>query len=183
MRGKVRIFGTLALIVVVCLGAYVAWIWSKQPRMLPYESPTANVAPADTDWPQYGNTPGGVRFAALDQINRSNVDRLKLVWSYQTGELAGVLGGKEPFNPWEATPILVSGTLIGCSPVGRVFALDPATGKPRWTFDPKVRVSELGHAYVKCRGLSSFEDSTRASGEACRIRVIYGTEDFASDRP
>jgi quinoprotein glucose dehydrogenase len=166
-----------ALLTVLAL-SLLGWMWWAEPRMMPYHSRSADRLPADSSWPQYGNSPGGLRFSPLDQINRSNVDRLRVAWMYETGELAAVKSGKEPFNPWEATPILIGGTLIGCSPAGRVFALDPATGKPRWTFDPKVTLSEPGHAFVKCRGLSSFEDARTSSEQLCHIRVIYGTEDL-----
>lgn len=172
-RGRKLISG-IAMIAV----AWFVWNWINTPSVRPYESATAKTPPTDTSWPQYGNTAGGVRYSVLDQINRSNVGRLKLAWSYQTGELAAIEKGTEPFNPWEATPILVSGNLVACSPVGRVFALDPATGKEKWTFDPRVKLSTAGHSFVKCRGLSSFEDFSLPEGTLCRARLIYGTGDL-----
>ncbi|EGH19383.1 quinate dehydrogenase, partial [Pseudomonas savastanoi pv. glycinea str. race 4] len=33
------------------------------------------------DWAHWGNTPAGNRFAALDQINKSNVDKLQVAWT------------------------------------------------------------------------------------------------------
>ncbi|MGC1332804.1 MAG: membrane-bound PQQ-dependent dehydrogenase, glucose/quinate/shikimate family, partial [Pseudomonas sp.] len=40
------------------------------------------------DWKHYGNDEGGSRFAALDQINRSNVSKLTPAWTYHTGDVA-----------------------------------------------------------------------------------------------
>ncbi|WP_457848509.1 hypothetical protein, partial [Staphylococcus aureus] len=37
------------------------------------------------DWAAWGNTPAGTRFAALDQINKGNVGKLKLAWTFRTG--------------------------------------------------------------------------------------------------
>ncbi|MFC3217100.1 hypothetical protein [Comamonas sp. JC664] len=42
---------------------------------------------AAADWAHYGSTPGGTRFAALDQITRSNVKDLQEAWRYQTGDV------------------------------------------------------------------------------------------------
>jgi quinoprotein glucose dehydrogenase len=174
-----RTFKRLAIVaLVIVAGLYGAWKWHTTPRMRPYSSATALERPADSTWPQYGNDPGGTRYSPLDQVNRSNVNRLELAWTYQTGELADVRSGKDPFNPWEATPILVEDTLIGCSPAGRLFALDPATGHRKWTFDPGVKLSEIGHAFVKCRGVSSFEDPVADPGAVCKTRIVYGTGDL-----
>ena len=39
----------------------------------------------DSEWPAYGNDPGGMRYAAAAQINRGNVANLKVAWTYRTG--------------------------------------------------------------------------------------------------
>jgi quinoprotein glucose dehydrogenase len=143
---------------------------------LPY--PNAEAHPADTVWPQYGGTFAAQRYSTLDQINRGNVGRLHVAWTYHTGDLARMQKGEEPFNPLEATPILAAGSLVGCTPAGRVFALDPATGQERWTFDPKSALSPIGHSFVKCRGVSSFDDAMLATDAPCRIRILWGTGDL-----
>ena len=79
--------------------------------------------------------------------------------------------GEQPFNPWQATPLLVNRTLISCTPTGRVLALDPVTGEERWTFDPQVEFSSFGHTFVKCRGVSSFEDGHGFDGALARSRL------------
>jgi glucose dehydrogenase len=42
-------------------------------------------APAASDWGYYGGDAFGQRFSSLDQINRGNVARLTVAWSYHTG--------------------------------------------------------------------------------------------------
>ena len=54
------------------------------------------------------------------------MSRLRLAWVFRTGEL---LDGRGRF---EATPILVDGTLYLSTPLARVLALDPASGAQRW---------------------------------------------------
>jgi quinoprotein glucose dehydrogenase len=168
------------LIVGVVLAAmFVLWlVFHTGYPSLPYDSPTAGSAAPDTGWPQYGNSVGGSHYSDLDQVNRSNVGKLKLAWTFQAGELAKIKSGEQPFNPWEATPILVGDRLVACTPNGRVFALDPATGKQQWQVDPQAKLSAIGDAFVKCRGVSSYEDASLPAGAQCRTRVIWGTGDL-----
>jgi quinoprotein glucose dehydrogenase len=85
---------------------------------------------ADRDWPAYGGGPAGTRYSPLGQINRSNVSRLHVAWSYDTHE--------SPGDP-QTQPILVDGILYGVTPTHKAIALDGATGKLRWTFDSGIR--------------------------------------------
>jgi len=84
---------------------------------------------ADHDWPAYGGGPADIRYSDLKQINRSNVKQLAVAWTYDTADGAG--------DP-QTQPILVKGVLYGLTPRHKAFALDGATGKLRWTFDPGV---------------------------------------------
>ena len=83
------------------------------------------------DWPRVGNDPGCMRYSALDQINRANVKRLKPAWTYHTGELKGRTG-----KTIECTPIVVGGVMYVTTGYLRVVAIDAATGKELWQFDP-----------------------------------------------
>jgi quinoprotein glucose dehydrogenase len=73
------------------------------------------------DWPNYGNDAGGTRYSPLAQIDRGNVGRLRVAWTYRTGEIAGT----SSHIAFEATPIVVDGTLYLSTPFGRVIALEP----------------------------------------------------------
>ena len=74
-----RTLSRIALLVLIVVAViYGAWRWHETPRMLPYASATANEPPPDSAWPQYGNDSGGTRYSQLDQVNRSNVNRLEL---------------------------------------------------------------------------------------------------------
>ncbi len=86
-------------------------------------------------WPFYGGDQGGSKYSSLTQINRTNVNRLKLAWEWQTGDKPLEKWGTRP-GLFEATPILVENTLYLPTPYNRVAALDPATGKERWAYDP-----------------------------------------------
>jgi len=133
--------------------------------------PAAPVGAAD-DWPFYGGDAGGMRWSALDQIDRSNVARLAQAWSIRTGDL-----DVEPPPPahmaFQATPILVDDLLVLPTPLGRVLALDPETGAERWRFDATARTREVPE--FTARGVAGWTDAQAPAGAACRRRIFATT--------
>src|SRR5215471_16813315 len=128
------------------------------------------------DWPCYGGDPGGTRYSNLAQINRTNVAKLKIAWIYHTGDVSDAT--KYPRkSAFECTPILVDGTLYLTTAFNRVVALDPASGRERWSFDPKI---DLGVKYsegLMNRGVSSWFDSRVKPGDRYRRRIFLATID------
>ena len=129
---------------------------------------------ADSTWTAYGG-PGGTRYSSLKQITRENVTRLKPVWTYHTAALQPEteLNQKAAF---EATPILIDGTLYLTTPFNRVIALDPATGAEHWTYDPKVDRSH-DFSEVSSRGVAAWSDTKASPGAPCQLRIFEGTID------
>lgn len=145
---------------------------------------------SDLEWPAYGRDGGGERYSPLNQINRDNVRNLRVAWSYRTGaaDLKGRSAGKAAF---EATPILVDGTLYFSTPSDRVIALDPSTGREKWSYDPGIDLNQQ-FSEVTSRGVSSWVDRTTgkrriyvATIDARLIALEAGTgalcKDFAQD--
>src|SRR5258707_4354713 len=112
---------------------------------------------SDVDWPAYGRDAGGTRYSPLKQIDRKNVAQLKPAWEYHTGALSPVTDLNKS-AAFEATPILVDGKLYLSTPFDQVIALDPATGKELWVFDPKVDRAQ-SYSEVTSRGVSSWADA------------------------
>src|SRR4029453_14581415 len=92
----------------------------------------------------------------------------------------------------QATAILFEDTLYLCSPFNRVIALEPGTGKPRWTFDPKVDIRKnnatrkTDGAPLRCRGVAAWADGRATTGTACAKRIFEGVIDgrlIALDAP
>ncbi|MFV0334322.1 MAG: membrane-bound PQQ-dependent dehydrogenase, glucose/quinate/shikimate family [Tropicimonas sp.] len=127
-------------------------------------APTAEMA---GNWLSYGRTGEGTRYAPLDQITRENVGQLEKVWEVRTGDIADESLGKEDQN----TPIFAAGRLFHCSPGSRVTAIDPATGKMAWQFDPKAQAPY----WQRCRSLGFVP----AGGEddECGDRIVVATVD------
>src|SRR5579864_8114641 len=80
------------------------------------------------DWPIYGGTPENNHFSSLSQINRKNVKRLRVAWTYDTRESGGL----------QTSPLEIDGVLYGLSPSQKVFALNAATGQLLWRFDSGI---------------------------------------------
>jgi quinoprotein glucose dehydrogenase len=99
---------------------------------------------ANRDWAVYGGNPENTHYSTLAQINRENVKRLQVAWTYDTGEPGGL----------ESSPLVVDGVFFGITPTQKIFALDAATGKRRWEFDSGVRGTQAnrGLAYWSSGG-------------------------------
>ena len=107
------------------------------------------------DWPTYGHDPGGQRFSPLTAINRTNVKSLKIAWTFRTGDAYALLNMSKP-TQFEATPLYVDQTLFIGTPLGRILALEPTTGKGRWAYDPHIDKNK-GHGDFANRGVSTWK--------------------------
>ncbi|MEZ2576691.1 glucose/quinate/shikimate family membrane-bound PQQ-dependent dehydrogenase [Buttiauxella ferragutiae] len=138
----------------------------------------ASSAIPDADWPAYGRNQEGQRYSPLKQINDKNVGQLKEAWTFQTGDV------KRPTDPGEitneVTPIKVRDTLYLCTAHQQLFALDAATGKQKWKFDPRLDTNP-SFQHVTCRGVSYHEATAdNASADAvsdCPRRIILPVND------
>jgi quinoprotein glucose dehydrogenase len=81
------------------------------------------------NWSTYGGSPENTHYSALTQVNRDNVQQLKVAWTYDSGD---AFKGSE----MECNPIVVNGTLYATTPKLRLVALNAATGELKWSFDP-----------------------------------------------
>jgi len=127
-------------------------------------------------WSYYGHDPGGTRYSPLTQINRENVAKLKVAWTFHVGDISDGSEGRKR-SGLETTPILVDGTLYLTTAFNRVFAIDPETGKQRWVYDPMTEIAgDYGDGLIN-RGVSAWRDPSRAKGKPCRTRIFETTLD------
>lgn len=134
-------------------------------------------APAGSDagWPAYGGDAGGQRHSPLTQIDPANVHRLRVAWTFRTGELGqGVKDWKRA--AFEATPVLHDGVLYLTTSSTDVLAVDAATGTLRWRHASQSR-KDLHYSDGVSRGVSLWVDEAAATGAACRVRVFAPTLD------
>lgn len=124
------------------------------------------------EWKNYGNDPGGQRFADIDQITPQNVTSLDTTWIFRTGELERYQNQRYLTEraAFEATPIMVAEKLYFPTPSNQVFALNAQTGQELWRFDPKVDLFNSEFSEFTCRGVSYWTDGTEE-------RLLMGTVD------
>jgi quinoprotein glucose dehydrogenase len=130
------------------------------------------------DWQYYGGDAGGSHYSELTQINRDNVDKLESAWVHRSGDMASYSTEAMAQTSAQATPILLPTDagehLVYCTPFNRVIALDPATGKQRWQFDPEI--DHRGERPFRCRGVSYWHDAAGKKPN-CEHRLYLGTHD------
>jgi quinoprotein glucose dehydrogenase len=137
---------------------------------------------ATGEWRAYAGTNASAKYAPLDQIDRSNVSRLRIAWR-QSAMPAEVRRGRQtvpvPTN-YQVTPLMVGGLLYATAGDGSVVALNPGTGAVVWSYVPPdllkqaapeggVRTGELLTGRSANRGLAFWTD-----GSHPRVVTISG---------
>ena len=115
---RLGVIGALAIVAMTTLTA-----------SLPASAATGPGFDDPTNWPQYHRSHNAWRFSPLDQINKRNVQRMRMAWVHQPGAITQGL---------QATPIVVDGVMYTIAADNNVFALDAATGKVLWRYTPKL---------------------------------------------
>lgn len=89
------------------------------------------------EWPVYGATNAATKYSPLDQIDAENFSKLEIAWEWTSPD-AEILAAHPELRPGEfqATPIMVDGRLFTSTAMSQVVAIDPATGRTLWVYDP-----------------------------------------------
>lgn len=144
--------------------------------LLVYLTASCNSSSNDySGWGNYAGSKEGNRYSSNDQINLQNVGELKVAWTYSTDDKDSANRSQNQCNP-----IIVDGILYGTSPRLKLFALEAATGKQKWIFDPALAdtsVSTDPMAFYKVsRGVTYWQDD---AGKDQRIFYGVGGKTYA----
>jgi quinoprotein glucose dehydrogenase len=107
---------------------------------------TVNEGQTVGEWRYYSGDLGSTKYSPLDQINRSNVSRLRIAWRRpQVGAdfLKGNPGARLS-NNYRSTPLMINGVLYATNAIGVAEAFDPETGRTLWS--QKIGGGDLGAA-------------------------------------
>ena len=127
---------------------------------------SSGAEPKNADWPEYLGGKERSLYSPLAQIHRENVGQLEVAWTYDTGDK----------GEYQANNLVVDGVLYTPSPSRKLIALDAATGKELWKWDPAAERSGKGAA--RQRGLVFWKDS---DGKERRLFTGVGGFLFALD--
>src|SRR6201996_1449931 len=102
---------------------------------------TANLAPNDPagQWTRQARDYANTRYSPLTQINKANVGRLRVAWSFSDGQMYG----------HEGAPLVVGDTMYLVTPYPNIaYALDLSkAGAPiKWVFQPNPDPRSIGEA-------------------------------------
>jgi quinoprotein glucose dehydrogenase len=112
-------------------------------------------------WSDYAGASDAAQYSALAQINRSNVGKLQVAWSYTTGD-----GNKYLFNP-----IVVDRTMYVLAHNNSIVALDAATGKELWAHAPDPQTTLITN-----RGINYWENADRSDR-----RLLFAADNFLQE--
>ena len=125
------------------------------------------------DWSVYGGGPDSTRYSGLKQINRENVRNLKVAWTFDSGDAY-------PGSEMQCNPIVVNGVLYATTPKVNVIALNAATGKLLWRFDPHEGRKVLGK--MRNRGVTYWSDEKQGRIFVAVRQYLYSL-DAKSGKP
>lgn len=133
---------------------------------LAHAQATRSASTQQKDWPIYGGDSLDDHYSPLNQINRSNVSKLQVAWTYDSGEAGGM----------ETSPLVVGNVLYTYTPSKTVIALNAATGKLLWKFDAGLPGGQV------VRGLTYWSDGKDSRILAGVLSYVYAL-DAESGRP
>lgn len=133
---------------------------------------SASMGRSEKEWPVYGGDGASTKYSALDRIDESNVHQLGIAWEWRSPDEEIRSAHPElAAGEFQATPIMAGGLLYTSTAMCQVAAIDPASGKTVWLFDP--RTWEKGYPTSKGfqhRGVAYWSNGTQA-------RVLIATGD------
>ncbi len=129
---------------------------------------------ADTigEWRSYGADKASSKYAPLSQLTRANVHQLRVAWRWRSIDQPILQTHSTLWTmPYEVTPLMVGGVLYTSTSLSQVAAIDAATGKTLWVYDPKSyqhgSPPNLGFVH---RGVAYWQDGVDQ-------RILIGTGD------
>lgn len=159
---SIRRIGNLGAALLVGLGASVA----AAAGIDNYSSVTQERLnnPEPENWLQIRGNYEGWLNSSLNQINTSNVQSLRPVWSRSTGVIEG----------HQAPPLVNNGVMFVATPMNQLLALDPTTGEQFWKWSREVP-EDLFQLHPTSRGPGLYGDRAFFATTDCFLVAIDAT--------
>lgn len=129
------------------------------------------------EWRAYSGDLGATKYSSLDQIDATNVARLKVAWRRPALDpiVKAHSPQMRPGRTFRSTPLMIGGVLYAPNGAGFVEAFDPGTGETRWV-EPPFDPGPNGYGGTATRGVGYWE-----SGDDRRILTQHHEYLFALD--
>jgi quinoprotein glucose dehydrogenase len=128
----------------------------------------ASLTAADQNWPTYLGDSASTHYSTLKQITPKNVAKLGVAWTYHAGD------ARENRTQIQCNPLVIDGVLYGTSPQLKLLAIDAATGKEIWRFDPFTEIP--GGAAGVNRGVVYWSDGADKRILFCADHYLYAID-------
>jgi quinoprotein glucose dehydrogenase len=136
----------------------------------------AQYGATDGEWRTYAGDQGSTKYSPLDQIDATNFDDLQIAWRWKSADGALDLAALREqrsgvsINGFQATPLMVGGTLYLSTAMYQAAAVDAGTGETVWVYDPQIyRGGAPTHGYGS-RGVAYWTDGEEE-------RIFWGTSE------
>ena len=127
-------------------------------------------------WYTFAGDLAAQKYSTATQITPENVGKLRVAWQLHTGDVSDG-SGKVPATVWSATPLFVNNTIYVSTPFYRILAIEPDTGRIKWSFNPHAVLKALTQPDMKTRGAAYWQSADPQPGLACQKIVYVGTMD------
>lgn len=169
-------YGTSGIFAVGLVAAFVSAfnpIWLVKPVAGNAPTVASDYRPENEpdQWVGFGRTQTGEQFAPYNQIDRGNIDKLEVAWTFHTGDMTG--NGRENQN----TPLQIGNILYPCTPTNQVFAVRGDTGEQLWHYDPGVKAEATAN-WMRCRSLAYYDVPGLANNAPGKHRLYVTTGDM-----
>src|SRR5579871_3718034 len=121
----------------IAIGLLLAVLSAPVPGLAEGRLVVRRAASKAGEWPVYGGDKANSKYSPLSQIGPANVRRMRIAWRWKSPDAA--IAKARKLNLWlnEGTPIMVDGVLYVSTCLSQVTAIDAATGKTIWVYDPQ----------------------------------------------
>ena len=119
------------------------------------------------EWRSYGGDPGSTRYAPVSDITPANVAEIEIAWTHHTGDSL-----ERPQTTIESTPICIDGVLYLTTAQVKTQAVEAATGRLLWTFDPFENETSRRSRGVS-RGVAYWADGGRGRIYTTALGTLY----------